>query len=916
MSELEEGPPSESSSVSSTLKRTNAPEPATLRNNKIPCLAAPDAATVRSSREFGRDDKITSRSGANGKSIANLRPGEKIDSYVIKKFVGSGAMGSVYEASSSKFPNHRVALKVLSAKYYPSYHYLVEEAGQHARLSGHANVVQIIDIGEVAAGEAHAGLRYLVMEFVEGEPLDEYNLETLGSLVERLQWFEQVAQAIGHAHANQIVHRDLKPPNVMVTRAPVPRKAKVVDFGIAVAVSKSVGAPDETTDQHYVGGTRGYIRRGRLTTGRTKHAVGPVDDVYALAIILYQLLAGFEKHPYNLSESVDAQYVPLTEAAHVPEDLLAPLNALIKAATEGDTTTPPPADGEKFHDELSSILAAYHVRQRQAQHQEVADRAKKVERAQSLTNRRRLLALSSTLLVVVFLVAFFEMRIVQKKLDDEHQRRNDEHLSQANNLSERNASETSFSELLQSFRGREGDGSVARVLIPPLVRELVFQRSERRDCGPDETQEFLGTSPNGLFAIVRKNGRYILWDNINKREHGSPHHWNPFNSVSAADAQYFSADSQWFLGAEDAQEKRQACRWSTAQPTQPARCFGKLKLNIDHAALSRDGQTALFVAEGSAQVWNVMSKKLLLELSQDLHSVTIAVMSSDGQMVAAGNSIGQVLSWKRDGETYKKMQSKPVSVYKQPDTVRLLALSADGRWLAASYGGHTLWRLETHTDNPRVFPTDLNDFAAASAKPKIASLFFSDNQRGRYLLAGLKSGGGVVMWPMKTATMQLDLGTPVFLHEPKRSIDKLVMSADGELIFGLGISTPGLTVWTSDGVRLLQIGGPSVRWAGSVMWEQHSEVMLVLHFQSTPPQLRRLEQGIRLWAIDPEPSRAEMPAASCSLRTLAGLFAKSDPKQDFIEFTPSIQSCFKAALEFFCRRSSIAEKTHLCGPEN
>src|SRR5262249_38684943 len=175
----------------------------------------------------------------------------------------------------------QVAVKILSLAAAPSlYRRFLDEQQILANLS-HANIAKLLD-----GGITRSGLSYIVMEFIEGEPIDRYGATR--SVAERLRLFRTVCAAVHHAHQNLIVHRDLKPSNILVTADGVP---KLLDFGVAKMLSPHQRRADVTIVQAM---TPEYASpeqiRGEL--------VSTASDVYSLGIILYALLTG--RRPYLL----------------------------------------------------------------------------------------------------------------------------------------------------------------------------------------------------------------------------------------------------------------------------------------------------------------------------------------------------------------------------------------------------------------------------------------------------------------------------------------------------------------------------------------------------------------------------------------------------------------------------------------
>src|SRR3954471_5458315 len=203
------------------------------------------------------------------------------DRYHILKRIGEGGMGRVYLGEHVKM-NRQCAIKVMSPALVndaESAARFAREASNGARIL-HPNVAAGFDYGE------SAGLVYLVMEYVDGEPLSRLLAREAPFAIERaVDIARQIADGLGAAHELGIVHRDLKPDNILVTRSRSGREiAKVVDFGIAKAMQE--GAGEALTRTGLVIGTPEFMSPEQLLGD-------PIDarsDLYALGCILHLML--------------------------------------------------------------------------------------------------------------------------------------------------------------------------------------------------------------------------------------------------------------------------------------------------------------------------------------------------------------------------------------------------------------------------------------------------------------------------------------------------------------------------------------------------------------------------------------------------------------------------------------------------
>jgi len=212
-----------------------------------------------------------------------------VPGFTVIRRVGQGGMGVVFEAEQAE-PRRRVALKFLRAGA------LADEALDR-RLRREAQALARLQHPDIAtihgAGRSDGGLSYLVMELVDGRSLDLWVRSERPSRRRRLELVVAIAEAVDHAHAHGVVHRDLKPSNVLVTARGRP---KVLDFGLA-RLADEPGASLPVTATADVLGTLSYMSPEQIR-GDGK-AVGVRSDVYALGVVLYELVAG--RLPHDLT---------------------------------------------------------------------------------------------------------------------------------------------------------------------------------------------------------------------------------------------------------------------------------------------------------------------------------------------------------------------------------------------------------------------------------------------------------------------------------------------------------------------------------------------------------------------------------------------------------------------------------------
>ncbi|MDZ7670309.1 MAG: serine/threonine-protein kinase [Gammaproteobacteria bacterium] len=240
------------------------------------------------------DEQLVSTLMRAVEDLPDPRIGQTLGPYRVIALIGQGGMGSVYlgERADAVFTK-RVAIKIIRANLADvsfARRFLLER--QILAQLEHPYIARLLD-----GGSTEDGLPYLVLEFVVGEPLDQYCDRLQLGVRERLQLFLKVLEAVSYAHRNLVVHRDLKPSNVLVTEDGLP---KLLDFGIAKLLGGAIEASAPETRPGMRTLTPEYASPEQLLgTG-----VSTATDLYALGVVLYELLAG--RGPYRADASTPA----------------------------------------------------------------------------------------------------------------------------------------------------------------------------------------------------------------------------------------------------------------------------------------------------------------------------------------------------------------------------------------------------------------------------------------------------------------------------------------------------------------------------------------------------------------------------------------------------------------------------------
>lgn len=255
--------------------------------------------------------------------------GQTIGDYALQTPLGQGNMAQVYRGLARD--GTAVAVKVMRTELLHETELILRFRREFESVRGvhHDNVVRTFD-----HGTTDTGLPYLVLEFLDGCTLEEVTVEGAHSAEQAAHWMRQVARGLAACHARGVVHRDLKPDNLMVLPGD---HVKVFDFGLSA--SSSSAALRLTANDLRIG-TPVYMAPEYLETGNVDQRA----DLYALGVILFELLAGeppFKGSPYQVMHDKTTQLS--RRLSSVRTDVPVALDDLVSRLLDPDPNRRPPS---------------------------------------------------------------------------------------------------------------------------------------------------------------------------------------------------------------------------------------------------------------------------------------------------------------------------------------------------------------------------------------------------------------------------------------------------------------------------------------------------------------------------------------------------------------------------------------------
>jgi len=245
--------------------------------------------------------------------VVDAGPGDHIGPYKLLQQIGEGGMGVVFMAEQERPVRRKVALKIIKLGMDTKQVIARFEAERQAlALMEHPNIARVLD-----AGATESGRPYFVMELVRGVAINEYCDKHQLATRERLALIMDTCRAVQHAHQKGIIHRDIKPGNVLVTSHDGSPVVKIIDFGVAKATNQKLTEKTLFTEFRQFIGTPEYMSPEQAEMSGLD--VDTRTDIYALGVLLYQLLTG--STPFDPTTLRNAEYAEMTRMIREDEPL-------------------------------------------------------------------------------------------------------------------------------------------------------------------------------------------------------------------------------------------------------------------------------------------------------------------------------------------------------------------------------------------------------------------------------------------------------------------------------------------------------------------------------------------------------------------------------------------------------------------
>lgn len=759
-----------------------------------------------------------------------LAPGTRIGEYTVGRFLGSGGMGAVYVAEQQR-PRRTVALKLIrtGAAARGLLRRFEHEAEVLGRLQ-HAGIAQIFEAGTAMLEPGDRLQPFIAMELVEGPPITEYATSRDLGVEERLALLARVCDAVHHAHQRGVIHRDLKPANILVDPSGQP---KVLDFGVARAADPDLQL---TTIQTHIGqliGTLPYMSPEQVLGDPRE--VDTRTDVYALGVILYQLLAG--RLPIDVSGRAIPDAIRLIrEQTH---ESLSRVSRVFRGEIETIVARALDKDRDRRYqsaaalaEDLRRFLAGEPILAKQDSAMYVLRKA----------IRRYQAAVAGISLAVIGLVLF--SHYAWRQSAHEAAMRAEAQQAAAEADRHRARADSRAAELARHLRtslvergrllAQNGNLRAAEELLWPLHRDdpsphsgwALWDLYQRMPCvatlsgHEGEIWSLTVSDDESRFASGAADGRIIVWD--------AERHV-PLTSIHAHDRQVVGLA---FLPGGDtvisAASDGAICAWSVdGGRLLRTRMLpgGGIPAIAVFDGLSGARCLAAACADGQAYVVDAETFATVRTLGGGGSRYVRIAADARGDVIAAGSESGTLHIWSPRSDT------PLVSVDADPGSVASIAVSRDGRFIATGGGSASRWIRTWRYDPERGVLTPLGESRWTNGT--VRALQFSDD--GSTLLAG-----GYHRFEILRADTCEPVPQPIRFNQPTMRL--CWMPLRRQIVASEG---PHLRVWDDSDMRVVR------------RFPAHQGGAMAVIAQGELVYSAGVDGAIRAWRIDDEGALSE-----------------------------------------------------------
>ena len=578
-----------------------------------------------------------------------------VPDFRLQQLLGAGGFGEVYSAEQIRPIRRAVALKVLKRGMNTRQVMKRFEAERQAlALMEHPNIATVYDAGETADKRP-----YVAMELVKGPPVTTFCDREEWKIPARLELFITICEAVQHAHQKGVIHRDLKPSNLLVARDESGEATPtVIDFGIAKALDEPLTNHTVVTQIHQVMGTPAY-----MSPEQTDHRGAFVDtrsDIYALGVILYELLTGTVPFPASKDDSVLETWMkrireeePERPSLRMERVTHGPRRAWIKE-TRGDldwiVLKALEKDPERRYESARAL--ADDLRRHLNYEPVLASPPSNLYRVGKLVRRHRVAASFAAALTVAVLAGFGGTMAMYFRAEGARQAEADARaelsasysrsdLIAADQMSGRGQSAQAVAVLTRALRTDPGN-QIARSLLLHVLSHGSFFRDIPQQLPVDPKIERI------QFIEVSEDGNEVIWAGSGSSasfvQHGD-RCWQPRPDAKLVGLS-LAPDGGWFVGAWDDGriEVRSLTRDETATNFPTISAWESGAGSVEWLKVLPDGNRVAARTSEQIRIWTLSSTEEPLVIDPAGTMLSIAV-SGDGQVIAAGTGEGEVRAW-------------------------------------------------------------------------------------------------------------------------------------------------------------------------------------------------------------------------------------------------------------------------------